>query len=264
MPVRRVAGNAKIAATQGLVALERGPIVYAFEGIDNGGTVFDAVLGAKARITPQHRKGLLGGITVLEVKNAEKAFRDDSGEIAVKKTALTAIPYAVWANRGLSPMAVWVARDVAKARTAPRPTIASQAKLTTSFCREGMDTGRLNDQLLPQNATDGFAPNFDFWPHKGTAEWVAYEFAQPTTASSITVSWFDDSGSGECRLPVSWRLLYRAGDGQWKPVANTSDYAIRKRDPVKVTFTPVTTKALRLEIQLPEGFSAGLYEWAVE
>jgi len=33
---------------------------------------------------------------------------------------------------------------------------------------------------------------------------------------------------------------------------------------VKVTFDPVTTKALRLEIQLPPNFSAGLYEWEVE
>ena len=83
-----------------------------------------------------------------------------------------------------------------------------------------MDPARLNDQLLPQNATDGFAPNFDFWPHKGTAEWVAYEFAQPTTVELVTVSWFDDTGTGECRLPVSWRLLYRGDDGQWKPVAS--------------------------------------------
>ena len=44
MPVRRVAGNAKIAATKNQVALERGPIVYAFEGADNDGSVFDAVL----------------------------------------------------------------------------------------------------------------------------------------------------------------------------------------------------------------------------
>ena len=44
MPVRRVAGNAKIAATKNQVALERGPIVYAFEGVDNDGSVFDTVL----------------------------------------------------------------------------------------------------------------------------------------------------------------------------------------------------------------------------
>ena len=49
-----------------------------------------------------------------------------------------------------------------------------------------MDVSRLNDQLTPRNATDGFAPNFDFWPHKGSAEWVAYEFAQPTEVRSTS------------------------------------------------------------------------------
>ena len=264
MPVRRVAGHAKIAATRGLVALERGPVVYAFEGTDNDGAVFDAVLPATARVTAEPRDPLLGGVTVLKVESAERAFRRDSGDTATKAARLAAIPYAVWANRGLSPMTVWVARDPAHARLAPRPTLASQAKVTTSFHRGGMDPARLQDQLLPQNATDGFAPNFDFWPHKGTAEWVAYEFAQPTTVRAVRVSWFDDTGSGECRLPVSWRVLSRTEAGSWQPVAATSDYLTRKSDPVKVTFTPVTTKALRLEIQLPDKFSAGLYEWEVE
>jgi hypothetical protein len=59
-------------------------------------------------------------------------------------------------------------------------------------------------------------------------------------------------------------LLYRAGDGAWRPVEGVADYPIRKTDPVKVAFNPVTTSALRLEIQLPPNFSAGLYEWEVE
>lgn len=264
MPVRRVAGNPKVAATRGLVALERGPVVYAFEGLDNDGAVFDAVLPATATVTPEYRANLLGGVTVLKVEGAERAFRKDSGEVATKPASLLAVPYANWANRGLSPMTVWVARDAAHARLAPRPTLASQAKITTSFHREGMDPTRLNDQLVPQNATDGFTPNFDFWPHKGTAEWVAYEFAKPASVRAVRVAWFDDTGSGECRLPVSWRVLYRASDGQWQPVTGASDYLIRKGEPVKVTFAPVTTQALRLEVQLPKDLSAGLYELEVE
>jgi DUF1680 family protein len=264
MPVRRVAGNPKIAATRDLVALECGPVVYAFEGVDNAGAVFDTVLAAAATVTPEYREALLGGVTVLKVANAQRAFRTDAGEVATKPASLTAIPYAVWANRGLSPMTVWVARTPDRARLAPRPTIAAQAKITASFHRGGMELSRLNDQQMPQNATDGFAANFDFWPHKGTAEWVAYEFAQPTRVRSVTVSWFDDTGSGECRLPVSWRLLYRAGDGTWKPVDGVGEYPIHKAAPLKVAFPPVTTLALRLEVQLPPNFSAGLYEWEVE
>jgi hypothetical protein len=175
-----------------------------------------------------------------------------------------AIPYAVWANRGLTPMTVWLARDASRARVAPKPTLASQARIRVSFSRNGMNPAHINDQLMPRNATDDFAPNFDFWPHKGTAEWIVYEFARPAEVKDVTVSWFDDTGSGECRLPVSWRVLYMAENGEWRPVSGASEYAIRKSDPVKVTFDPVTTRSLRLEIQLPQNFSAGLYEWEVE
>jgi DUF1680 family protein len=223
MPVRRVAGHPKIAATRGLVALERGPVVYAFEGVDNGGSVFDNVLPATAKLATEHRRDLLGGVTVVKVSRAEKASRQDNGEVTTKPVNLTAIPYALWANRGLSPMTVWVARDTAHARLTPRPTLASQAKVTTSFHRSGMDPARLNDQLLPGSGGDGSPPNFDFWPHKGTTEWVAYEFAKPTEVRSVRVSWFDDTGTGECRLPESWRVLHRSSDGQWQPVSGASD-----------------------------------------
>jgi DUF1680 family protein len=264
MPVRHVAGNAKIAATKNQVALERGPIVYAFEGVDNEGSVFDTVLPASARIKPEYRANLLGGVTVLNITKAQRVALDKSGKVATKSATLTAIPYAVWANRGLTPMAVWLARDATTARPIRPPTPASQAKVTVSFARPGMNLAPINDQLMPQNYTDGFAPTFDFWPHKGTSEWIRYEFAQPTKVSAARVSWFDDTGSGECRLPVSWRITYRDTDNTWKPVSNPSEYTIKKRDPVRVTFAPVTTKQLRLEVELTKDFSAGLYEWELE
>jgi len=264
MPVRRVSGHPNIAATRNRVALERGPVVYAFEGVDNDEAVFDSVLPASARISVELRRELLGGIAALRVEQAQRAARNDSGDTVTRPASLVAIPYALWANRGLSPMTVWVPRDAAHARLAPRPTLASRARIATSFHRNGMDPARLNDQLLPRNATDGFAPNFDFWPHKGSAEWVAYELAEPARVQRVTVSWFDDTGSGECRLPVSWRVLYRTEAGAWQPVAGVGEYPIRKNDPVEVRFEPVTTKALRLEVQLPPNYSSGLYEWEVE
>jgi hypothetical protein len=264
MQVRRVAGNPKIAATRDQVALERGPIVYAFEGLDNDGSVFDIVLPAKAKIRAEYRPELLAGATVLKVSGAARATWKDSGDVTTKSARLTAVPYALWANRGLSQMTVWLARDAKAARPAPRPTTASRSKISYSFSRNGMDPNRLNDQTVPKDTRDTGVPNFDFWPHKGTAEWVGYEFAKPTTVRAVKVWWFDDTGSGECRLPVSWRLLYKAADGQWQPVTGASEYSIRKTEPVKVTFNPVTTAGLRMEVQLPEKFAAGMYEWEVE
>ncbi len=264
MPVRRVSGNTNIAATRGLVALERGPVVYAFEGLDNERSVFDVVLPKNAKIEPEFRKELLGGVTVLNIRKAERAARGASDAITTRKADLTAIPYSTWANRGLTPMTVWLARDSSHARIAPKPTIASRAAIKTSYQRDGMDAGRLNDQLLPLNATDGFAADFDFWPHKGSAEWISYDFTQPERVRAVTVSWFDDTGAGECRLPVAWSISYRTQSGDWRPVEHASRYEIRKNDPVRVTFEPVTTTALRLDVQLPLNFSCGLYEWALE
>jgi uncharacterized protein len=259
MPVRRVAGNPKIAATRRQVALERGPIVYAFEGVDNDSDLSDIFLPAAATIHPAHQDALLGGVTVLEITGAARWTAD--GE---KAATLTAIPYADWNNRGLSPMRVWLPREAAGVRQPLKPTLASQAKLSVSFHRPEMDPARINDQLVPRNATDGFVADFDFWPHKGTAEWVQYAFKTPVEVQSITVRWFDDTGTGECRLPFSWRVLYQTNDGHWLPVKTAGEYPVRKTEPVQVLFEPVTTAALRLEIQLPTGFSAGLYEWEVQ
>ena len=73
----------------------------------------------------------------------------------------------------------------------------------------------------------------------------------------------DDTGHGECRLPASWRLVYQKTDGAWAPVEGAPVYAVEKAKPCEVTFAPVTTRALRLEVQLPPGFSSGVFEWTV-
>jgi hypothetical protein len=203
-------------------------------------------------------------VTTLEIEGAKRVSRQSDGSIGETPARLVAIPYATWNNRGLSPMAVWLARSADKVRLPQPPTIASTAKLAVSFARAGMNPSVINDGQMPQNATDGFPRNFDFWPHKGGAEWLSYEFAKPERVSGTTVSWFSDEGQGECRLPEAWRLLYKNEAGQWLPVPGAPDYAIRKAEPVKIAFTPVVARALKLELDLAAGFSAGLYEWSVE
>ncbi len=92
LPVRSVRGNDKIAATQGRVAFERGPVVYCVEEPARTFVPVEWVVPAAATLTAEPRADLLGGVTVLKV-----------GEV-------TAIPYFAWNNRGLAPMAVWLKR----------------------------------------------------------------------------------------------------------------------------------------------------------
>ncbi len=264
MPVRRVAGHAKIKDVAGLVALERGPVVYTFEGVDNNGSLEGLVLPSGADTRPVYQAALLGGVTTLEVEGAKRVSRQKDGSLGETPAHLVAIPYAAWNNRGLSPMAVWLARSADKVRLPLPPTIASAAKLSVSFARGGMDPAVVKDGQMPQNATDGFPRNFDFWPHKGGTEWLSYEFSKTERVNGVTVSWFSDEGQGECRLPKAWRLLYQNEAGEWLPVSGASAYVIRKSEPVKIAFPPVAARALKLELDLAENFSAGLYEWSVE
>ena len=77
----------------------------------------------------------------------------------------------------------------------------------------------------------------------------------------VRVYWFDDTGRGECRLPVSWRLLYRDGQ-EWKPIAAVT-YPVEKDRWCEVRFPVVTTTALRLEVKMQPRWAAGIHEWQV-
>jgi uncharacterized protein len=98
MPVRRVLPNPGITEDAGKSAIQRGPVVYALEGIDNGGKVSDIAIPADAVFTPVFRADLLGGVETL---TTSVPFVDGARSIV-------AIPYFAWANRGRGEMVVWV------------------------------------------------------------------------------------------------------------------------------------------------------------
>jgi hypothetical protein len=105
--------------------------------------------------------------------------------------------------------------------------------------------------------------SFSWWPRRDTVEWIQYDFAKEESLSRSSVYWFDDGPVGDCRIPASWRILYRNGDS-WLPVKNLSPYEIERDRYCKVTFERVITKVLRLEVVLPKDHSSGLYKWLVE
>src|SRR5262249_2420872 len=55
LPVLRVKANARVESTKSRVALMRGPIVYCFEGTDNGGAVQNLVIPPGTEFTPRYR-----------------------------------------------------------------------------------------------------------------------------------------------------------------------------------------------------------------
>ena len=262
MPVRRVVASEKVEADRGRVAIERGPIVYCAEAADNGGRVRNLALPEDARFGEAFQGDLLGGVMTLRSK-AVAVTRDARGAVTQQLTDLTLIPYYAWCHRGAGEMAVWLAGSAAQARPLPAPTIASQSKVTASkevFAKDHLDA--LNDQIEPARSGDQSIPRFTWWDHRGTTEWVQYDFKAPQTVKGVEVYWFDDTGRGSCRLPQSWRVLYQDGEA-WKPVTDASEYAVKPDAFNRVSFTPVSTRALRLEVRLQPRFSGGVLEWRV-
>ncbi|HSA94741.1 MAG TPA: beta-L-arabinofuranosidase domain-containing protein, partial [Acidobacteriota bacterium] len=258
MPVRRVVAHEAVEADRGRIAVERGPLVYCAEGVDNDGRVSNLVLPDGVALAAEPRPDLLGGIVV--IKGEAEALSEKAGKIVSEKKPVTLIPYYSWANRGRGEMAVWLAREPGKARVAREPGLSAKAKVTAS---EGaVSLRRVNDQFEPESSGDA-AGYMHWWPKKGTAAWIDYSFETPVRLSESSVYWFDDTGGGECRVPASWRLLYKTGE-DWLPVKAAGEYGVAKDAWNTVKFAPVRTTALRLEVQMQDSWSAGVHEWTIK
>ncbi len=139
----------------------------------------------------------------------------------------------------------------------PQPPQPLPYKATASHCYGNDTVEALEDQVVPKNSHDEGLQRFTWWDHRGTREWVQYNFAQPKKLSAVQVYWFDDTGTGQCRVPESWRVLYQ-DNGEWKEVPNPTEATVAKDRFNKVSFDPVHTSALRLEVQLQPMFSGGV------
>ncbi|MBK9178098.1 MAG: glycoside hydrolase family 127 protein [Acidimicrobiales bacterium] len=116
-----LAAHPRVADARGAVALRRGPLVYCFEQVDNPGVaLLEAAIDPAVAFTAEHDPGLLGGVTVLSGAGwspdpDHRLYRPHSSGAGAgagpgrTPVRLRAVPYAVWANRGVGPMAVWLA-----------------------------------------------------------------------------------------------------------------------------------------------------------
>jgi uncharacterized protein len=262
MPVRRIVSNDNVASNRGKVALQRGPLVYCLEGPDNEGKVLDLVIPDHAELSTRFQPELLGGVVTISGE-AETAKRTLDGRIVPDaKRPFVAIPYYAWAHRGGSQMTVWPARVPEGARPKPADTLTYRSKTTASFVHVSLDA--IKDQNEPVDSADSSNLQLDFWPHSGTTEWVQFEWEQAHELSRVQVYWFDDTGRGACRVPKSWRILYQDAEGKFQSVKNRGSYGTQKDQFNQVEFDPVTTKAVKIEIDLQKEWSAGILEVVIE
>jgi hypothetical protein len=269
MDVRRIQADDHVADDRGKLAIERGPIVYCLEGIDQADTtVFNKFIPDQTPFTASYDKDLLGGVVTLKGQ-AQQINADGS----VTPVDVTAIPYATWNNRGAGQMAVWIPISKEYAKATPRPTIASRAtmySLPTSLTSEApaatsnlQESWGYNDQWDPKNSSDTSKPYHYWWLRQGTLENVCYRFDQPYTVSSVDVYWLDfDHYDGDYRVPSAWTLYYKAGN-RWQPVKAKGAYPLLKDAYNHLEFEPVQTTDLMITAQLQQNASGGVIEWKV-
>lgn len=263
MEVEKVLAHEKVADDKGRFALQKGPIVYCLEGPDNlENTVQNIVVNEKASIKEVHKNEKLNGITVLSANGSSTSRQLNTDVLLKHDQEVQAIPYYAWNNRGAGEMEVWIPFVESAARPKPAPTIASKSSVSSSLSNVRMHKA-LNDQYEPQNSNDHAALYLHWWPKKATTEWVQYDFDQEYTVSESSVYWFDDAPFGGCRIPASWKLFYKDGDN-WVPVNNTTAYTVSKDKYDTIKFAPVKTKALKIEVRLPDDFATGMHEWIVK
>jgi hypothetical protein len=254
MPVRRAAVDARAQEDRARIALERGPLVYCAEWADNGGHALDVVVPDAARLDSAWRADLLEGTQVITGRVQARARATDGVSLETRAHDLVAIPYHRWSNRGMGEMAVWLARAPEDAWIAPAPPapiatvqVAGRVeKRWTGYNDQNDDQGALYDGRDPISSADESWRYLRLRPASGTPASIDYAFASPSTLSSAAVYWFDDRRF--CLRPTSWRLLYRDGE-TWRPVATRDPYAVEKDVFNRVRFDPITTTALRLEIE---------------
>jgi hypothetical protein len=116
-----VEAHPRVDAIRGNLCIQRGPMVYCLEQVDQPDLdLLDVRVSPDAPMQAQRREDLLGGVVVVEVQGmvTEPGEWDDSlylpaaeRKMAHRAATLTAVPYYAWANREIGTMRVWIPRS---------------------------------------------------------------------------------------------------------------------------------------------------------
>jgi DUF1680 family protein len=114
MPVERIEANPSVVANAGRVALQRGPVVFCLEAVDNGENLHDLVLARNARLAAKFDPTLLGGVVAITGTARRIDRKDWRGALyrpagsRTRSARIKAVPYCVWDNRKAGEMLAWI------------------------------------------------------------------------------------------------------------------------------------------------------------
>ena len=112
MSVRKVYTSSKVSANTGKAAIERGPLVYCAEGVDNEEDALCLSIKKDGAIAvSEYLPDKLCGIRELYAEGYRETISDELYSYEAPQAQafqITLIPYYAWGNRGLNQMRVWI------------------------------------------------------------------------------------------------------------------------------------------------------------
>jgi DUF1680 family protein len=114
MPVERVEAHPHARQDNGRVALQRGPVVYCLEEVDNQAGLNAVGLPRSAALRVRRDRRVLDGVPVIEARAVRRDAVGWNGELyrpaggRAAPCRVRAVPYFMWANRRPGEMLVWI------------------------------------------------------------------------------------------------------------------------------------------------------------
>jgi uncharacterized protein len=112
MDVWQITARTEVKQDSNRIAIQRGPLVYCVEGVDNNGQAWNMVIPWETVFRDTSYFVLTEPVVALKAEVPVVTVSADGLNVQTEKKNIIAIPYYTWANRGQSQMQVWLPRSV--------------------------------------------------------------------------------------------------------------------------------------------------------
>ncbi|WP_369809918.1 glycoside hydrolase family 127 protein [Gracilibacillus caseinilyticus] len=118
MTIQKWTANPKVRSNQHKVAIQRGPIIYCAEEVDNGKDLHLLRIPTDSNFDYHFAPEVLGGVGVIKVNGLRKTYSSDwdhqlyriDEQETFESDLITLVPYYSWANRTPGEMLVWLSK----------------------------------------------------------------------------------------------------------------------------------------------------------
>lgn len=254
MAIERTHTPDQVTTNVGYTAIQRGPMVYAAEEVDNNFNVHKSYLPTTSQFTETWADNLMNDASdEFGIKSGIKLSAQGKTIEDGKETEITwtLIPYFSWNNRGVGDMKVYLSEKPVEVK------LRDYAKASASYSY-GSTLGQIND-----GSTGSF---WHTWASDSVRQnpWVTYEFEKKVKLNGCSVNWMEDASG--VRVPSSVKIEYWNGI-EWNEVNKTSNNYTTCTASVynDYLFEEVETEKIRMTMVNgvigTTSYAVGIYEW---